>query len=337
MKNLVTGATGLVGSYLCRYLLLKGMQVRAIKRADSDLSLVDDIKNNIEWIEGDVLDISSLEDALQNIDHVYHAAGFISYSSSSRKKLLNINAKGTANIVNCCLESGIKKLLYISSSSALGKNRETKVCDEKELWEKNKYTTDYALSKFLAEREVWRGIAEGLNATILNPTIIVGPGDWQKGSSKLFSTVFNGYRFYTEGITGYVDVRDIVEIAYTLMQSEITGEKYVLSSENISFKDYLFMIADALHKKRPSIKAGKFLSSLAWHFDTLAHAFTGKEPAITKATAHIANSIAYYNNEKIRHEIGFQFRPIKQSIEDTAEVFLLFHETGKRKFLAFDK
>lgn len=327
--NLVTGANGLVGSYLCRYLVQKGESVRALKREKSDLRLVADIVNKIEWVEGDVTDINSLEDAMQGIDHVYHAAAVISYVKKQRSHLMHINVEGTANMVNVALNSNIKKFLQVSSIAAIGKNSFNNDVYETNTWEKNKHTSDYSISKYLAEREVWRGIAEGLNAVIINPSVIIGAGNWDNGSSKLFKTVYSGFKFYTTGTTGYVDVRDVVQIAHTLMHSEISAERFILSSEDMVFRDYFYMIADALGKKRPSIKANAFLSSLAWRADAIKYIFTGKEPSVTKQTAYIANKTYHYHSDKIRSLLNYDFIPVHDSIQDTAEQFNAFIHTGK--------
>ncbi|MBC8172609.1 MAG: NAD-dependent epimerase/dehydratase family protein [Chitinophagales bacterium] len=333
--NLITGANGLVGSYICRYLLLRGEKVRAIKRDHSDLRLLQDIKDNIEWVHGDVTDIISLEDAMSGIEKVYHAAGFISYVKHKQKDLMKVNAEGTTNVVNVALEKGIKKLVHISSIAAIGRKGNGETVDENNQWEADKNTSGYALSKFLGEREVWRGIAEGLNAVILNPSLVSGAGNWNQGSSKLFSTVHKGFQFYTEGVTGYVDVRDVAKISWQLMQSDIRAERFIISAENISYRDYFFMIADALHKKRPSIKANKFLSALAWRADALKYRLTGKEPTVTKQTARIANSVYFFDNTKIKNALQYQFIPIRQTVSESADCFLQYKQTGINSHLDF--
>ncbi|MBC8048187.1 MAG: NAD-dependent epimerase/dehydratase family protein [Fimbriimonadaceae bacterium] len=333
--NLITGANGLIGSYLCRYLLQQGEKIRAIKRKNSDLSLVEDIKNAIDWVDADITDILSLEDAMHGVEKIYHAAGFISYAKNQRNNLLRINAEATANVVNVAMDKGIKKILYVSSIAAIGKNVNNNIVTEENKWEGNKNISDYSLSKFLGEKEVWRGIAEGLNAVIINPSIVVGAGNWNQGPCKLFTTVNNGFKFYTEGTTGYVDVRDVVKIAYQLMNSSITSERFILNSENIIFRDYFFMIADAIDKKRPGIKANKFLSSLAWRAEAVKYFLTGKEPSVTKQTAKIANSTYYYDNSKIMKALNYQFTPIEYTIQESAKYFKLYLQTGKFGHLDF--
>jgi len=328
--NLITGANGLVGSYLCRYLLQKGEKVRDLKRKNCNLKLVEDISDKIEWAEGDILDISSLDEAMNGVKKVYHCAAIISYARKHAEKMMLVNAEGTANIVNAALYNKVEKLVYISSIAALGRTgKENEVVSEDTPWERKNLTSDYSVSKFLAEREVWRSIAEGLNAVILNPSIIVGAGNWDAGSCKLFSTVYKGFKFYTGGVTGYVDVRDVVKISEHLMNSDISNERFIICSDNISYHEFLTSIANALGVKGPNIKAGKFLSSLAWRAEWLKARFNNKEPSVTKQTAYIANKKVFFNNTKIKDAIKYNFIPIKTSIEDTAASFNKEIKEGK--------
>ncbi|MFN3939645.1 MAG: NAD-dependent epimerase/dehydratase family protein [Chitinophagales bacterium] len=333
-RNLITGATGLVGSYLARYLLLNGEQVRAIKRNESNFKLVADIADKIEWVDGDINDVESLHHAMAGIDYVYHCAAVISYVRRDRAKMMHINRTGTANVVNVCLEQKVKKLLHVSSIAAIGRSG-THV-QESNKWETDNTTADYSISKHLAEREVWRGIAEGLNAVIINPSIIVGSGNWSSGSCRLFTTVYNGFKFYTEGVTGYVDVRDVVRIAYTLMQSEIHTERFIVNSENLMYRNYLWMVADALQTQRPPYKARKFMSEMAWRADAIVSILTGKTPAVTKATARIANKQFYFDNSKIVKALNYRFIPIAQTVSDTAMAFLSEKKTSIYTPIAFE-
>jgi dihydroflavonol-4-reductase len=320
---LVTGANGLVGSYLCRYLIMQGTPIRALKRPDSNLRLVSDIAHKIEWVDGDVNDVMSLEAAMQGIEKVYHCAAIISYSKKNADKLMLVNVEGTANVVNIALEFGVKKLVHLSSIAAVGKTgRDGETVVEDTPWERKNFTSNYAISKFLAEREVWRAIAEGLNAVIINPSIIVGAGNWDSGSCKLFTTVYNGFKYYTEGVTGYVDVRDVVKIATQLMESDITEQRFIVNAENVMYRDFLQTIGAGLNVQGPTVKAGKNLSALAWRVEWVKSLFNGKEPSVTKQTAAIANKKVFYNNEKIKQTLGYQFIPIRESITDAAKCFL---------------
>jgi dihydroflavonol-4-reductase len=319
---LVTGANGLVGSYLCRYLLSKGEKVRALKRPTSNLRLVADIQDRIDWVDGDVNDLPSLEIAMEGIEKVYHCAAIISYAKKNHDALIRVNVEGTENIVNLSLDFNVKKLVHVSSIAALGKSGTSgEVVTEATPWDRKNLTSDYSISKFLAEREVWRGIAEGLNAVIINPSIIVGAGNWHSGSCKLFTTVNNGFKYYTDGVTGYVDVRDVVKIAYQLMESDISGERFIVNAENLSYQTFLSNIAEKLKVIGPTVKAGKTLSGIAWRIEWLKSLLSGSEPSVTKQTAVIANKKVYYNNNKIIEALNYKFITIDQSIADAAQSF----------------
>ncbi len=327
---LITGANGLVGSYLCRYLLQQGQKVRAIHRNNCNFKLIEDIKDQIEWVEGDILDLMSLEDAMKGIKKVYHCAAVISYLGKYADKMMRVNVEGTANIVNIALDNKIDKLIYISSIAALGRTgKPNEIVSEKTPWDRKNSTSDYSKSKFLAEREVWRAMAEGINAAIINPSIIVGAGNWDAGSCKLFSTIHNGFKFYTGGVTGYVDVRDVVKIAFSLMENNITNERFIVSAENLSYKEFLTTIAYELQVKGPTMMAGKSLSSLAWRAEWFKSKFSGMEPSVTRQTATIANKKVYFNNTKVVKELHYNFIPIKKSIADTASSFNKELKNGK--------
>ncbi len=333
---LVTGANGLVGSYLCRWLLQQGKQVRGMRRADSNMRLVEDIASQIEWVIGDVTDVVAIENAMSGVDQVYHCAAVISYRKKSAAQMMRINGEGTANMVNIALDLGIKKFVHISSIAALGRTgKDGEIITEEAPWDMKYITTDYAISKFTAEREVWRAMAEGLKAVIINPSIILGAGDWENGSSKLFSTIYKGFKFYTTGITGYVDVRDVVRIAQVAMDSDITEQRFIVNGDNWTNKDVLQHMARSLHVKEPSVHAGKTLSEIAWRMEWLKGLFSGKEPAVTKQTARIANATTYFNSNKMKDTFHYSCVPLEKTIADTAAAFLAEKTDGKFHPLEF--
>lgn len=330
---LITGSTGLVGAHLLMKLLENGQPVRALVRSMERIAETKRIINfyhtdtekllsAVEWAIGDLNDISSLQEALEGIDKVYHAGGMVSFDASDRKQLLKVNGEGTANLVNICLEKKIRKLLHVSSIAVLGRaENENKLVDEETWWVESDKNSVYAISKHAAEREVWRGIAEGLDAVIVNPSVIIGPGDWSKGSPALFSKMWSGLRFYTKGMNGYIDVRDVADAMIFLMEKEIKNERFILNSENLDYKTLFTFIAKALGKKAPDIHAGKFLSALAWRTEVLRSAITRKKPLITKEAARTANSSFCYSNQKII-DLGFEFMQMEQSINETSALFL---------------
>jgi dihydroflavonol-4-reductase len=320
---LVTGGTGLVGSHLIEALTNEGKKVRAIRRSMSVPKNLSGISSELlEWVDGDILDIYSIKEAMNGVEYVYHCAAFVSLNPSDKNKLWKINVEGTVNVVNMALEEGIKKFCFVSSTSALGRGTTKEIITEESIWTNNGENSFYGITKYNAEREVWRGIAEGMDAVIVNPAIIFGPGDWKKSSVKIFQSVWKGLKFYTEGANGFVDVRDVAKAMIQLTESEIKNEKFLLASENLSYKYIFDEIAQNFNKKAPTIKAGSKLSGFVWRAEKLRSLLSGKEPFITKDTARTANQINTYSSEKIKTALSFEFIPIKQSIRDTCEAFL---------------
>jgi nucleoside-diphosphate-sugar epimerase len=292
--------------------------------------LLEDLQDQVEWVEGDLLDDFSIEEALQGVDQVYHCAGLVSYRGKDRQRLMQVNAQGTANLVNACLTIPRLRLLHVSSIAAIGKkNILNEVVVEENRWENNRSISVYASSKFAAEQEVWRGIAEGLDAVIINPSIILGAGHWNAGSARLFTTVAKGYPFYTMGQTGYVDVRDVVALAIKLMDSDIHSERFILSAENWTFQQLFACMAQHLGVRPPNIQAGKWMGALAWRFGALVQALTGKQATITKTTARMALSMTQYDARKIQERLGYQFRAVEQTIAETAAAYRAAEADGK--------
>ena len=331
---LVTGSTGLVGSQLLLDLVRSGKQVRAMKKHTGNLSLVhqtfhryanndaEALLKNIEWVEGDVLDTYSLLEAMKEVKQVYHCAAVVSFGSYFSNNLMKINVEGTENVVNMALEARIQKLCHISSVAALGRAKKNNLITEETHWEISSNNSLYAVSKYGAEREVWRGIAEGLNAVIVNPSIIIGAGDWKRGSSKMFEQGWKGLKYYTEGINGFVDVRDVSSSMTKLMDSEIKNERFIISSENYSYRDFYNEVSAHFQKRKPYLKATPFLSEIAWRLAAIKGIFTNSSPLINKETARTANQKYFYSNEKIKKTLGIEFIPVKQSIKDTCAIFL---------------
>lgn len=332
---LVTGGTGLVGSHLIYKLIIAGETPVVMKRSTSDISktkkvfsyYADDVENlfsRVKWIDGDILDYSSVLDAMEGITHVYHTAASVSFQSSDKNTLIATNIRGTANIVNAALEKKISKLLHISTIGALGRADATGIVTEETHWNSKKSSV-YSTSKYHAEMEVWRGIAEGLNAVIINPSIIIGPGDWNSGSSKLFTTMHNGLKFYSIGSNGFVDVEDVVTAMILLMKSEISGHRFIINSENISYKQFFNWMAESLNVDAPKYKAGVFLSGIVWRLLWAKGLLTGKISTITKETAETACQNYNYSNEKIIEETGIEFMSVRKSLEKNVKLFLKDH------------
>lgn len=326
---LVTGGTGLVGSHLLFDLTKKGETIRALKRENSSLQAVrecfsfysdsaDKLFKRIEWVNGDMLDIDSLKDALNGITEVYHCAALVSFKKVDKVKMKNINVEGTRNIVNACLDYKIRKLCYVSSTAALGTPEEKgETVTETTPWSPEDKRSDYSVSKFNSELEIWRGIEEGLDAVIVNPSIILGPGQWNRGSSLLFSTVNKGLKYFTRGITGYVDVRDVSKAMVQLMNSDIRNERYVLNADNCCYEFILRDIAKALNLPEPNKYASSFMTGIVWRIAYLKKIFLFKEPSFTRATAQSSHKCTYYSSQKIKDTLGFEFISVADSIKDT--------------------
>lgn len=329
MKIFVTGATGLVGSATVRQLLSDGHTVSALFRPGSDRSLLKDIEQQITWLEGDILDIQSLEKAMENIDYVVHAAAIVSFVPRDSATMFKVNIEGTANVINACLKSAVGKLCHVSSVAALGRpttrlmsGAEIIGIDENQRWEDSPHNSHYARSKYLAELEVWRGIAEGLSAVIVNPSLILGEGDWQKSSTQLFKYVYNENSFYTEGTVNYVDVQDLSRAISALLKSDITAERFILSAGTVSYQKLFATMAKAFGKRSPSLKVGKRLASVIWRAEAIRSWLTGSKPLITKETARSATNHFEFKNSKIKSALHFEYRPLEVTIHRVCESFL---------------
>jgi nucleoside-diphosphate-sugar epimerase len=307
----ITGATGLLGSHLIKELVKQNVKIKALYRSKISVE-----HPNIEWIKGDLFDTVLLEEVLQGIDEVYHCAGKVSFNPKAKGEIFKTNVEGTANVVNACLSAGVKKLLHVSSVSAFGRLRENTIVTEDMQWSEETSNSVYGESKYLAEIEVWRGIAEGLTAVIVNPSIILGAADWNNGSSEIFKTVYKEFPYYSEGITGFVDVADVVTAMIDLMNSDVSAERFIISAENISYKNLFDMIAEAFHKKSPHKNITPFMAGVVWRLEAIKSLFTGKAPFITRETARTALAKVYFDNNKLLQTLpSFKYTPLKVSVE----------------------
>lgn len=326
---LITGATGLLGSYLAKLLLQKGEKVRAIRRKTSDLSLLGKHAGEIEWIEADVLDVLSLEEAMQGVQQVYHCAAVISFIPSEREYMLKVNIEGTANVMNAAMHCGIKRVMHVSSEAAFGYAPEGKIIDETYADPNIKKRPYYYVSKHYGEREAWRAYAEGLDVIIVCPSTLIGGGWWSHQPNSLFREVYNGLSFYTQSVNGFIDVRDAADCMVRLMESNISGEKFLLTAENLSLRDFIWMIADELKVRRPYIAVGKWLMNFAWRYEVIKAWLTRQNPILTKESAEVTEINFRYSNKKITEALNYRFIPIQQTVRETAALFLESHKQGK--------
>jgi dihydroflavonol-4-reductase len=322
-RVLVTGGTGFLGAYIIKELISKGYQVRAIRRKAGLPAFIDSsILEKAEWVEGDVLDVIALEDAMKGMDMVIHSAAVVSFLKKERKQMYQVNVDGTANVVNMALEQNIRKLVHISSVAALGRTSSGGHVDEEKKWEDSRINTHYARSKFKAELEVWRGIGEGMEAVILNPSTILGYGDWNSSSCAIFKNIYKGFPWYTPGINGFVDVEDVARAAVLMMESELSAQRYIVNGENWPFKQLQETIADGFGKKRPSRKASPFLLGLAWRMEKIKSLFSGRKPLLTKESAKVACSQTFFDNQKLLAALpGFSFTPLQKTIQKACEKY----------------
>ena len=309
---LVTGATGLVGSHLVQALVQQGKPVRALYR-----SIVPSFSgaDKVEWVQGDILDVIALEEALNGVQQVYHCAAVVSFNPKKVKDLYQTNVEGTANVVNACITAGVQKLLYVSSVAALGRMNEDSAIDENMQWSPKTNNSEYGKSKYLAEMEVWRGIGEGLEAVIVNPTIILGAGDWNSGSSQIFKSVYNEFPWYTDGITGFVDVLDVVSAMQLLMESNVSAQRYILNAVNLPFKEVFEMIAKCFGKSPVHKKVTPFLAGFIWRWEAVKYRLTGISPLLTKETAASAQAKVSFKNGKLLQQFpNYKYTQIATTI-----------------------
>jgi len=316
---LVTGATGFLGAELARQLALQGNRIRCTKRGSSIIPpMLSPFKGQIEWVDADIMDFFALDDALMGVTHAYHCAAWVSLKQADKKKMIRTNVTGTANLVNLCLEKKIR-LVHVSSVAAVGLAKPGELITENHHLDLAAETDGYAISKLESEMEVWRGIAEGLDAVIVNPSIIIGADAGTKGSGELFETVRKGLKFYTSGSCGFVDVEDVAKAMITLMNSDIHAERFIVSAENRDYKQITAEIADAFGVKRPGSLATPFMLGLAWRAAGLISKLTGKPPSVDKVSALAASVTRNYDNSKIKQATGIEFKRISQTIKEVCE------------------
>ena len=312
---LVTGAAGLVGKELITQLLSQGKKVTAVY---NKTPLQDFHSADLKQVQCNILDVVGLEEVMAGIEQVYHCAAIITFNKKRKSEMFKINIEGTANVVNAALDAGVKKMVYVSSVAALGRIREDGPINETMNWTEETSNSNYGQSKYLAEMQVWRGIGEGLDAVIVNPVVILGPGDWNSGSSQIFKTVYNEFPWYANGTSGFVDVRDVVSAMIRLMNSNISGERFILSAQTRSFADMFTLIAKAFGKKPPHKKVTPVLAKIVCRLEAIKSYFTGKEPLVTRETALTALAKVDFDNSKLKKFLpDFTYRKIEDSITDT--------------------
>jgi len=321
---LVTGGTGFLGAYVIRELVLKGYAVRAIRRNNNLPAFVPaDILQQVDWVNGDLRDVMGLEEAMEGVDGVIHAAAKVSFAGKDRSELFKVNVEGTANVVNAALTQNVPRFVHVSSVAALGRTGQGETVSEDKVWEESKYNTSYAISKFRGEVEVWRGIGEGLSAVVVNPSTILGFGDWNSSSCTLFRSAYNEFPWYTQGVNGFVDVTDTARAVVGLLESDVSGERYILNGDNWTFRRLFETIAAGFGKRPPSREATPFLAGIAWRAARLKSLFSGRPSMLTRESARVARSSTYFDNGKILEQLPhLRFTPLEETIREACDAYM---------------
>ncbi len=319
---LITGSNGLVGSVITKKLIDDGHKVRLLLRPNSDRHLLKGYDKKYEQVEGDVLDVLALEKSVEDVAYIIHTAAVVSFAPRDRNQMYKTNIEGTANIVNAGLKANIKKLAFVSSIAALGRPDASKISlnqpysiNESQKWEDSSSNSHYAKTKYLAELEVWRGVAEGLDAVVVNPSIILGEGDWTKSSTQLFKYIFDKEPFYTEGMVNYVDVQDVARAVVQLLFSEIVNERFILNGGHTTYQNLFDSIEKGFHQQSKRYKLSVSAIEILWRLEAIRSWFTGKSPLITRETAKTARSRFVYSNQKIQDNLNFTFTPLENTIQ----------------------
>jgi dihydroflavonol-4-reductase len=318
----ITGATGLVGSFLAKEFIRTGHKVKALKRESSSFHLLGEDAQKIIWEDGDLSDITGLEKIIEGAETIVHSAALVSYQPQDKELLFETNAKGTCNLVNAALNKGIPRFIHISSISAIGRSKNETRVTESSIWEDSPLNSNYGKSKYLAELEVWRAFEEGLKGFIVNPSIVLGPGDWNSGSSQLFKYVWKNNLFYSEKEMNYIDVRDVTQIVMSLHDRNITGERYILNAGTTTYKHFFDLVAEKFGKRKPPYKVNDLIGNIAWRLEYLRYKLTGSKPLITKETAGLSRSNVHYSNEKIKNLLNYSFIPFEETVAWTCEQLL---------------
>ena len=326
-RILVTGGTGVLGKYVVDQLLSEGYtNIEVFTRTNNTSNLDFTNDDRVRFTRGDVRELYPLSDSISEADYVIHAAAIVSFDPKEFKRMHTVNVEGTSNVMNLSATSNVKKVIHVSSIAALGRSEKSKLISESTTWVNSKYNSYYGITKYLSEQEVWRSYHEGQSMAIVNPSLILGDGSWDQSSLQIFKKVYNGIPFYPTGGTGIVDVKDVSDFIVQLMESDVEGERFILSAGNISYKDIFQKMGKAMDRKAPSKPAPSWMLSVLWRMEKVRCMLTGQAPLITKesvkSTAHQSN----YDNSKSLGLNGFTYRNMDETIRDYAERYAAFRK-----------
>lgn len=316
---LVTGANGLIGSQICKLLLELNIPFKAMRRSNSDITLLSN--NNVKWVEGDILDTVTLQEHLKDVKVVIHCAAVVSYHKEDEDLMYQVNVEGTRNVVDTCIEEGIQQLIHVSSIAALGKKPDIDTIDEKDNWVESPMNSVYARTKYLSELEAWRGYHEGMGVCMVNPSVVIAPGDGKRSSSKLLKYIWDEKNFFTEGKLNYVDARDIAKVVIDIYKRNIVGERFILNAGNIAYKDIFEKIAERFEKRPPSIKVGKNLLKFIYLIDQTKYFLTRIKPVVTKEMLKSTRSNYLYVNQKSKDFFDIDYTPLDETLNWACSTF----------------
>lgn len=335
----ITGGTGFLGAHIIAKLAVDGINVRALKRKNSSTVFLEktfknygisDQINNIEWVNGDLLDYGFLLESLSGIEHIINSAAIISFDNKNSKSVIRDNIKGTSNLIDASICNNVKRFCHISSIAAIGSSQNSDLIDETTEWTSNKGNSAYSISKYYSELQVWRGFSEGLPCVIVNPSVIVGAGNWETDFSSIFKKVNDGLKYYTSGSSGFISVEDVAEIVKLLtLNSDISGERFILSAENITYKDLLFMVAKFLKKKAPSKEISGNLIKILQNVNKISSFLRISNSQISTDLLNIATKKLNYSNQKILNQTSYKFKSIKDTLLIMAKEFEEFQKIKK--------
>ncbi|MBL7927209.1 MAG: NAD-dependent epimerase/dehydratase family protein [Bacteroidia bacterium] len=317
---LLTGGTGLLGTHTLLALARKNIAVVAIKRPASDLQtfyyLAEKAGVNLKhitWFDADLLDVNAIYEVTKNINTVIHCGAFVSFAPKQQLLMHKINTDGTANIINACLANNVNRFIHVSSVATLGDG--IGAITEENHWITSAYHSQYAISKYGAEREAWRGMAEGMQVVVINPTVILGEGYWNKNGGALIKYAASEKCFYPKGSTGFIDVVDVVNVILFLLENEINGTRFIINGHNTTYKNILDQTAQLFNKKAPALAANYFTTHAAWRLQSIFSILTGTQPLLTKETAISSLSNRLYSNTKMRNSIDVAITPLAETLK----------------------
>ena len=322
----VTGASGLLGSFVVKRLLQEGHEVTGISRNGLQESFQ---HAKLNWQIADVQDPVALSQCLAGANAVIHAAASVSFNPRKRNEIFDINVTGTKNVVDTCLTLGIPKLVHVSSVAALGRKKSDETIYENAQWTDGPLNSDYAKSKYLAELEVCRGTEEGLECSIINPSFILAPVDWNRSSAKIFQYVWSERTFFPPGVANYVDVEDVTTMIFRLLNGNFNGERFIASAGSIPYQQFFAEIATRLDKKAPTVEVPLVLLPLLARLEELKSWMMGQEPTISRESIKSAKAKSVYSNKKAQEKLGIQFKTLAETLDSCCEYFSRTYTTKK--------